>query len=175
MGNTKTKIRVIAIAAVGWGGIIGNNNTIPWKLRKDLNRFRGLTTGHVVIMGRKTYESIGKPLPNRMNVVISRSNIDIDGCTVCNTIEEAMVFCHREPGVEKVFIIGGSEIYNQTIHLWDEAFITWVSYAGDGDAYFPIMDYKTWTITSLVESHEIDNQNDHTFAFANYKRKAHYR
>lgn len=138
---------LVLIAAVANNGVIGVRNTIPWKIREDMAHFRDLTTGHPVVMGRKTYESIPpkfRPLPDRQNILITRSEcykID-DGVIVCHTIEDALR--NAREYVSPIFIAGGGEIYNETIDLADRLEITEVHSDYEGDAFFPTISKNSW-------------------------------
>ena len=113
--------------------VIGNSNHLIWRLPADLKRFKELTTGHPIVMGRKTYQSIGRPLPNRRNIIITRDeNYEVDGCEVVNSIEEALLLTNSD-----CFIIGGGEIYKQTLHIADQIYLTQVDEEFDGDTTFP--------------------------------------
>ena len=102
------------IVAVAENGVIGDRNALLWHISEDLRHFKAVTTGHPVVMGRKTWESLGRPLPNRTNVVITRQNIEIPGCTVAHSLEEAVALF---PGDDEVFVIGGAQIYAQALPL----------------------------------------------------------
>src|ERR1700712_4631928 len=101
------------VVAIAENNAIGKNNQLLWRLPTDLKHFQEITTGHTVIMGRKTYDSVGKPLPNRRNIIITRQNIEIPGCEVVPSIDAALALCKDEP---EVFIVGGAEIYRQAMH-----------------------------------------------------------
>lgn len=156
---------IALIAAVAKNGVIGANNDLPWNLPEDLKRFRALTVGKTVIMGRKTFDSIftrlGKPLPNRTNVVITRQT-DIklpDGVIVQSSIEDAL----RSHGGSDIFVIGGGEIFRQTIELADTLYITHVHTEVEGDSHFPKIDLKKWKLVS-------DEAQSGGYSFATYKR-----
>lgn len=158
---------IALIAAVAKNGTIGDKNTLPWHLPEDLKRFKELTSGKTVIMGRKTFDSIyarlGKALPNRTNVVITRQT-DIklpNGVIVQSSIEDAL----RSHGGGDVFIIGGGEIYRQTIDLADWLYITHVNKDVAGDAQFPVIDTAHWRRTS--------NEDNDGYSFAIYERLKH--
>jgi dihydrofolate reductase (trimethoprim resistance protein) len=127
------------IAAVSKNNIIGNGLDIPWKIKGEQKRFKNLTLNKTIIMGRKTYESIGKPLPNRKTIVVSRSNVKIDGVTVCNSIEEVLDNIEGE-----AFVVGGSEIYKMFLPYCDLLYITTVEADVEGDIYFPDIDYEKY-------------------------------
>lgn len=128
-------MKTITIVATTLNNIIGNDNKMLWHLPNDLKHFKQQTTGHAVLMGRKTFESIGKPLPNRTNIIISRTKKKIDGCFVFDTIEKGMGYAERQ-GFEKLFIIGGSEVYKQTLLLSDTVIETQVMTVIEGNKTF---------------------------------------
>jgi dihydrofolate reductase len=122
--------------------VIGVNNTLPWHLSEDLKHFKSLTTGHTIIMGRKTYESIGRPLPNRRNIVISRnSNTSYEGVEVVHSLEDAFSISTND---KEVFVIGGSNIYEQALSFVDQLYITEIKKSFLGDAFFPEINKQIW-------------------------------
>ena len=122
--------------------VIGVNNTLPWHLSEDLKHFKSLTTGHTIIMGRKTYESIGRPLPNRRNIVISRnSNTSYEGVEVVHSLEDAFSISTND---KEVFVIGGSNIYEQALSFVDKLYITEIKKSFLGDAFFPEINKQIW-------------------------------
>lgn len=129
------------IVAKDLNNAIGKNGTLPWRQRWDLMNFKLLTSGGTILMGRKTYESIGKPLPNRLNLVMSRDvTLHIPGCVVIQTFEEAETI---DP---HLFVIGGQEIYEQALPLCDEIYVTTIrTRIKDADAFFPLLDWFKWT------------------------------
>lgn len=132
------------IAAVSNNGVIGVDNKLPWDLPEDLKRFKELTTGNVVIMGRKTYESIGKPLPNRINIVITRNkDFFVPDAIVTNSLESALL---KAGGDKDIFIIGGGEIYKQSMGFADKLYITEVDMEVEGDTKFPTISDQ-WSVT----------------------------
>jgi dihydrofolate reductase len=129
---------ITIIAASSKNGVIGKENTLPWRLPEDLKRFKSLTTGKNVLMGRKTYESIGKPLPNRTNIVVTRDTaFKADGVLVYNSLEQVL------PIFRDIVVIGGGEIYNQFINKADVIELTLIDKEFEGDAFFPTID-KNW-------------------------------
>ncbi len=145
-------MRTSLIAAVADNGVIGVGNELPWKIPADTKHFKELTTGHVVLMGRKTFESIGKPLPNRTNIVVTQSPTFVaEGCTVCRTIPEAIEKA-QELGEQELFVVGGGKIYEETIGMADRLYITQVHRNYDGDAKFP--DYSAFKKVISREEHE---------------------
>jgi dihydrofolate reductase len=130
------------IVAMSSNRVIGVNNTLPWHLSDDLKHFKSLTTGHTIIMGRKTYESIGRPLPNRRNIVISRnSNTFYEGVEVVHNLEDAFSISTND---KEVFVIGGSNIYEQALSFVDQLYITEIKKSFIGDAFFPEINKQIW-------------------------------
>ncbi len=154
------------IVAVADNHLIGGSNKLLWHLSADLKRFKSLTMGHPVIMGRKTFESIGRPLPGRENVVITRnSKFKADGITVVSSLDEALKkFTDRD-----VFIIGGAEIYAQSLSMADRIYLTRIYHSFEGDAFFPVIDESKWKIEK-TEMHEPDEKNPYRYAFVDYVR-----
>lgn len=152
MNNPKISI----IAAISEGKrALGFQNQLLWKIEGDLPRFKTLTTGHPIIMGRKTYESIGRPLPNRTNIVITRNmDFKIDGVTTFSSIQEALDFAKEKEETE-VFIIGGGEIYKQAIPFADRLYLTLVRDEPEADTFFP--DYSAFTKIIEKEDHTEHN------------------
>ena len=153
MGSTMKKPIVSIIAAVGKKTLaIGAKNGLIWKIEGDLPRFKRLTMGHPIIMGRNTFTSLGRgPLPGRTNIVVSRNQEEIPGATVVNSIEQAIEKARVSEGSEEIFIIGGGEIYRQTISLADKLYLTIVESDEPGDIFFP--DYSAFTKVMLREPH----------------------
>lgn len=134
------------IVAVAKNGVIGDKNSLLWHIREDMVHFRTLTSGHPVIMGRKTYDSIGRPLPKRTNVVITRDKeLKIEGCTMAHSLEEAIALFDPQ---EEIFIIGGAQIYAQALPLAHRIYLTVVEREYQGDTSFPAIDYSIWKQTS---------------------------
>lgn len=155
---------VSAIVAVAKDNVIGLDNQIPWYLPADLAWFKRTTLGHTVIMGRKCFRSIGRPLPKRTNIVITRDPFFVaDGVTVAYSIEEALEMAY-DLGETEAFIIGGGEIYRQSIELWDKIYLTEVNLKTDGDVFFPEINADEWRETSS-EAHESDEKNEYSYIF----------
>lgn len=134
------------IVAVAKNGVIGDKNSLLWHIREDMVHFRTLTSGHPVIMGRKTYDSIGRPLPKRTNVVITRdTELQIEGCKMAHSLEEAIALFDPQ---EEIFIIGGAQIYAQALPLAHRIYLTVVERDYQGDTSFPEIDYSVWRQTS---------------------------
>lgn len=154
------------IVATAENGVIGKDNQLLWRLSADLKQFRILTTGHSIIMGRKTFESIGKPLPNRTNIVISRqSDFDFpEGVLKANSLEKAIEIAHNAAGSEEVFIIGGGNVYKQALEMTDKIYLTEVKANIEGDAFFPKLNENEWKEISRI-SHAKDEKNEYDFDF----------
>ena len=150
------------IVAMSENYVIGLNNSLPWHLSDDLKRFKEITTGHQIVMGRKTYESIGRPLPNRDNFVLTRNaKLQIDGINVIKSLNDI------PSSDKKTFIIGGGEIYSQLINSCDELLVTKIHCEIDGDAYFPIIDLSLW---SLINQSEKFTENDLEYSYLTYRK-----
>jgi dihydrofolate reductase len=150
------------IVAMSENYVIGLNNSLPWHLSDDLKRFKEITTGHQIVMGRKTYESIGRPLPNRDNFVLTRNaKLQIDGINVIKSLNDI------PSSDKKTFIIGGGEIYAQLINSCDELLVTKIHCEIDGDAYFPIIDLSVW---SLINQSEKFTENDLEYSYLTYRK-----
>ena len=166
-------MKLSLIVAIAQNGCIGINNKLPWYLPEDLKYFRRLTTGNIVIMGRKTFESIGKPLPNRSNIVISRnSDFQAEGVKVVASIEEALNIAESIAEIsdtQEAFIMGGAQIYEQTLPLAQRLYITEVKKAVTGDAFFPSIDLAQWQEIGR-EAHYYEPQDTH-YDFVVYERR----
>ena len=159
---------ITIIVAMGKNREIGADNQLLWHLPKDLKHFKELTSGHPIIMGRKTYESIGKPLPNRTNIVISRKNDWFEeGILIVGSIKEALKFAKKID--ENVFIIGGGTIYEHTIDLADQLEVTLVDAELKADTFFPKIDEKKWLKTNET-THKKDEKNQFDFSFQTFER-----
>lgn len=159
-------MRVSLIVAVALNRVIGLNNGLPWKLSEDLKRFKRLTMGHHLVMGRRTYESVGKPLPGRENVVVTRSrDYAPEGVTVAHSVEEALALDHDD----EMFIAGGAEIFAAALPFVERAYLTLVHAEPPGDTFFPEVDWSQW---KLVERHDhpADQKNDYAYSFVTYDR-----
>jgi len=134
------------IVAMDGNRVIGKNNQLPWHISDDLKNFKKLTSGNTIIMGRKTFESIGKPLPNRINIVVSTSMPETKGVVVCRSVPEAVA--NAKMHGKDIFIIGGSQIFEQTISLADKMYISHVKKNYAGDVFFPEFEDKDWKAES---------------------------
>lgn len=160
-------MRISLIAAVARNGVIGRDNELPWRLSADLKRFRQLTMGHHVIMGRRTYESIGRPLPGRKFIVVSRNWRGApEGVTLARSVEEAL----RAADGDEVFILGGSEIFRLTLPVADRLYLTRVEADVEGDVHFPEIDPEEWVLVSREEL-GADEKNDYPTTYLVYDRR----
>lgn len=158
---------ISAIAAVAENGVIGKDNTLVWKLSNDLKRFKEITSGHHIIMGRKNYEDIGRPLPNRTNIIITRQKDYVaEGCIVVNTLVDAIETA-KANGESELFIIGGSQIYDLAWSYCTKLYITKVHKKFDGDVYFPHINHK-WKEISNEGIFKSDNKNECDYSFLTY-------
>ncbi len=160
------------IVAMDKNRVIGKDGKIPWHLPNDLKHFRELTMGHVIIMGRKTFESIGKPLPGRVNVVLTRQkNYAPQGVVVHHSLEDALSVFADSP---KVFIIGGAEIYREALPLMDKLYVTEINAViWQGDTYFPEIDNKIWSLLVNLKFVGIDfnRKIEYEHFFLEYEKK----
>lgn len=141
------------IAAVANNGVIGVNNTLPWHLPEDLKRFRALTMGHHIVMGRKTFESLGRLLPGRTTLIVSRnSDYEVSGALVARSLKEAVSRCK---GDEEVFVIGGAQLYREALPVAHRLYLTEIDADFEGDVHFPEIDHSLWLETAR-ESHTSD-------------------
>jgi dihydrofolate reductase len=161
----------IIMAAKASNNIIGKDNTLVWHLPADLKFFKQTTKGHTLIMGRKTFESLANPLPHRDSWVVTRNkDYEREGITVFHSLESA-IEAGEQKGLDSVFILGGGEIYRQSMDIADKLIITEVHHEFDGDTYFPEIDPHKWEEVSR-EVHKADEKNKYDFAFVQYKRKS---
>lgn len=161
------KSELAIIVAMARNRTIGINNTLPWRCPEDLKHFKELTMGHHMIMGRKTYDSIGKPLPGRTTVVVTRDrHLKVDGCMVTHSLPEAISSCASD---KRIFIVGGSEIYAQALKLANTLYITEIQQDVDGDAYFPEFDRNQWReIAREIRTQEAPQRLE--YHFVTYQR-----
>jgi len=162
--------KISIIAAIADNFAIGKANNLPWHLPADLKHFRQLTTGHAIVMGKRTFESLPKgPLPNRKNIVLTSvmSEGVNEGYFEADSLEDAVFLCEHE---EKVFIIGGATVYKQCIDKVDYLYITWIHKSFSADAFFPAIDFSKWEEVKH-EDHEADENNTFSYTFSEYKRK----
>lgn len=154
------------IVAVAENGVIGGDNSLLWHISEDLKRFKAITSGHPVIMGRKTYDSLGRALPNRKNVVITRQEIAIDGVVVVHSLSEAVSLFDEQ---EEIFIIGGAQIYGEAMDIADKFYLTVVHHDYDGDTKYPEWNRDQW---QLIESESLScgKEYQYPFTFETYTR-----
>jgi dihydrofolate reductase len=163
-------MRISLIAAVADGGVIGAKNDLPWRLPADWKRFKDLTMGHHLLMGRKTYESIGRELPGRTTVVISRQNLELPlGVVLTHSLSDALLHPSLSRD-DEVFIAGGGEIYQLAFPLADRIYLTRIHAEFEGDTFFPPIDLNEWRLASR-EEHLPDERNSHPYAYLMYDRK----
>lgn len=166
--------KISLVVAMAENRVIGRENRLPWHLPQDLKHFKSITTGHPVVMGRKTFESIGRALPNRINIVITRKdNWSADGVIVCHDVEEALRLANREAeaiGVGELMVIGGANLYDQLLPRADRLYLTLVHAEVEGDALFPDFNRQQWNEVSRVE-HSDDTGNPYNYSFIVLDRK----
>ncbi|NBB18351.1 dihydrofolate reductase [Runella sp. CRIBMP] len=158
------------IVAAAQNGVIGRDNQLIWHLPDDLKQFKRLTTGYPIIMGRKTFDSIGKPLPNRTSIVITRNqDWQFEGVIVVNSVNKA-IEAARQTGTDEAFVIGGAEVYKMTLPVADKIYLTEVKAEFEGDAYFTIPNKEKWQEISRV-SHATDEKHAIAFDFVELVRQ----
>ena len=160
---------ITVIAAIGKNNALGKDNDLIWYLPADLKRFKKVTTGHYILMGRNTYESIGKPLPNRTTIIITRNkNYFKEGCLIAGSLEEAIELAKEEA---QLFIIGGAQIYKEVIskNLADQLDITLVHSEFEADVFFPEINANIWK-ESAREDFKADEKNDYDYSFISYQK-----
>ncbi|HYH96509.1 dihydrofolate reductase [Hyalangium sp.] len=161
-------MRLSAIVAMASNRVIGANNRLPWRLPADLARFKRLTLGHTLVMGRKTYESIGRPLPGRTMVVVTRQRgYAPEGVKVAHSVDEALALAQ---GDDEVFIIGGAELYAQTMDRLDRLYLTRIEREFPGDTHFPEVDLSTWRLLEQ-EHHPASTPEALPHSFLTYERQ----
>jgi dihydrofolate reductase len=164
-------MRLSIIVAMSRSGVIGRGGALPWRLSADLKRFKTLTMGHHTIMGRKTYDSLGRPLPGRTSVIVSRQEqyrppLNATGVLVVPSLDEALALA---AGDDEPFVIGGGEIFALALPRADRLYVTWIEAAIDGDTYFPTWDASRWRLVA-AEPHAADARNEYDTTFCIYDR-----
>lgn len=160
---------IAIVVAAAENNVIGKDNGLIWHLPADLRHFKQITMGHPILMGRKTYESIGKPLPGRTSVIITtQKDYEAEGCIVTHSVQEAVAQARQLD--EDLYIIGGAHIYEQTLPVTDRIYMTRVHASFNGDVYFPELDEKDWE-TVEEEHHEPDEKNKYSYSFLTLQRK----
>lgn len=159
---------VSIIVAIAQNGTIGDKNSLLWHIKEDMRFFRTTTSGHAVVMGRKTFESLGsRPLPKRTNIVITRADRVFEGALTAHSLEEAIRLAE---GDEEIFIIGGAQIYREALRIADRMYITRVMHDYEGDTSFPDIDLSEWELVA-EEKHNRGEEYEYPFAFLTYERK----
>jgi dihydrofolate reductase len=168
-------VKISIIVAAAENGVIGRRGKLPWHLGNDLRRFKQLTMGHTIVMGRRTWESIGRPLPGRKTIVVSRQpqyRVEGEGVTVAPSLDDALRIAEAA-GENEVFIVGGAEIYRQALPRADRIYLTCVmaQVAIEGDTYFPFDDivWEEWC-SLRSESYDADEKNDYLHVFSIFER-----
>jgi dihydrofolate reductase len=168
-------VPITLVAALAENGVIGRDNGLPWRLKSDMVHFRAITMGKPVVMGRKTFLSIGRPLPGRTTIVVSRDGgFAAPGIVVAPSVEAALTVARGDAlrrGAERIIVAGGADLYAQTMPLAERLHITYVHRAVDGDVYFPAIDRSVWHETARDE-HAAAAGDDAAFAFVIYQRAA---
>jgi len=162
-------MRISIIAAMAANRVIGINNTLPWHLPEDLKRFKALTMNHHIIMGRNTYDSIGKPLPGRKTVIVT-SNVDyaVPGCIAVNSLDAAMTVCH---GDDEIFFVGGQKLYSYAMRKAERLYLTEIQREFEGDAFFPEFNKAEWAETAR-EIHHSGGSDGFEYHYVIYDRKS---
>jgi len=159
---------IILIAAVAENNALGKDNQLVWHLPNDFKRFKTLTSGHYILMGRKTFESFPRPLPNRTHIIITRQkNYSYEGCLVASSIEKALEMAPKD---EDIYVIGGGEIYKQSIDIADKIEITKVHSTFEADTYFPEIDAEKWELV-FEKHHKKDEKHNFDFTFQTYLKR----
>ena len=158
---------ITVIAAVAKNRALGKNNQLIWHLPADLKRFKQVTLGHHIIMGRKTFESLGKPLPNRTTIIITRNkDYKQEGCIVVNSLSDAIEASKVD---ENPYILGGAEIYKQALEIADKLDLTLVHHSFEADVFFPEIDSSIWRVKEKIDN-KADEKNKYDYSFVTYIR-----
>lgn len=167
--KVEKKLKLSMIAAMGKNRVIGKDNDMPWHLPADLQHFKKTTLGSPIIMGRKTYDSIGRPLPGRLNIILSRNTrLEIEGCSVVNSLEDAIDLAEKTDASE-IFITGGAHLYDKFLENADRLYLTLIDEKFDGDTYFPDYTQFNWK-EAAKENHKADDKNPHAYSFVTLDR-----
>lgn len=166
---TVNHVMIAIIAAVSENNVIGKDSKLPWRLPADMKYFKTMTRGNVVVMGRKTFQSLGKPLPDRVNIVITRQkSFKEQGVLTASSLQQALNTARQFEGKD-IFIIGGGEIYRQSLDICDRIYLTRIHEHFNGDAFFPELPMNKWKMVSKAE-HPPDEKNPHPYSFIIYDR-----
>jgi dihydrofolate reductase len=163
---------VSIIAAVAENGVIGRRGQLPWRLPSDLKRFKRLTMGHTIVMGRRTWESIGRALPGRRTIVVSRNpdlQIDVADVEVARSLDKALEFAEAG-GEDQAFIVGGAELYRESLSGADRIYLTRVCATVEGDTSFPDVAWHEWQLVES-EEHDATEKNEYAYSFETYDRR----
>jgi len=164
-------MKISIIVAVADNGVIGSDNKLIWHLSDDLKNFKKITSGHFIIMGRRTYESIGRPLPNRTNIILSRiKGYKAEDCIVFQSLNEALSFA-EESGEEEVFIIGGEAVYNAAYEISNKLYLTQVHASPKGDAFFKQIRIDQWNLISKIYIQK-NERNDYDYEILELERRS---
>ncbi|MEE9309468.1 MAG: type 3 dihydrofolate reductase [Cocleimonas sp.] len=167
--DSSKAIKLSMIAAMGKNRVIGKDNDMPWHLPADLQHFKKTTLGSPIIMGRKTYDSIGRPLPGRLNIILSRNTkLEIEGCSVVNSLDKALDLA-RQTDATEIFITGGAHLYDTFLEEADRLYITLIDEEFEGDTYFPDYTQLNWKEVAK-EDHTADDKNPHAYSFVTLDR-----
>lgn len=171
--KNRTHPLLSAVVAMSDNHIIGKENKLPWHMPADMRHFKQITSGHLVLMGRKTYESIGKPLPNRTNIVLTRNpHYQAEGCMVVTSIIDALHFAEQQSkNNSEIFVIGGSEIYHLLMPYFDRIYLTIIHHDFEGNIYFPAVEMRNWQETKRIDC-KADSENPYNYSFVWLERKA---
>lgn len=162
-------VQLAIIVATDRQGLIGKDNDLPWRLSADLGYFKRVTMGKPLIMGRRTHESIGRPLPGRKNIILtSDSQYQAQGCTVCHSLQQALIECGD---ASEAMVMGGASLYEQFLNQADKLYLTLVDTQLEGDTWFPDWDKAQWQQLSR-EDHQADEKNEYPYSFIVYQRKS---
>ena len=163
-------MEIVFVVAIAENGVIGAGGAIPWRLKSDMQRFKALTMGHHMIMGRKTFDSIGRrALPGRPHIIVTRHDLSFDGVQIAHSVDEALAVAVAA-GDNEPFICGGAEIYRQSLHRATRMYITQIHAEVEGDTFFPEFDdVNEWKLVDR-EDFEADAKNDYPFSFLTYER-----
>nr|AIA18463.1 Dihydrofolate reductase [uncultured bacterium] len=161
---------ISAIVAVANKGVIGKEGDLPWYLPSELARFKAITMGHPIVMGRKTHESIGRALPGRTNIIITRDKkFKAEDCVVCNSLDEALEAAAKSPGSEEIFVIGGESVYSEALPKVGKLYLTKVAASVNGDKFFRY-NKSEWNQLSS-EAHKADEKNQYAYEFKVLERR----
>ena len=157
------------ICAISKNNVIGRENNLPWNIQEDLKRFKELTSNNIIVMGRKTYESIGRPLPNRRNIVLSNnSDLRIENVEVVNSSQEILDLYNKNMDEKDLYIIGGTYIYELFLNNCEYLYLTYIDKEFEGDAYFPKINWQEWKL--INEEKKFDDVEKSDFYFRDYRR-----